>query len=212
MALDHRRILATALGRLRGKLKYRPVVFELLPSAFTLLQLQRVVEALAGVRLHKQNLRRLVETAVQSVRPADGKGAKSVPFCDTTRVGPVSGFREYGIQDEETHFRASLESPGGSMKYRALTVSREYGSGGAEIAEIIAQDLGWKLVDKELILEISRMEQLPASEVAAFDERVDTWLHRLTDAIWSVTADGVSPIVAHDVFNAERRHSYQESH
>jgi hypothetical protein len=62
MALDHRRILATALGRLRGKLKYRPVVFELLPSAFTLLQLQKVVEALAGVRLHKQNLRRLVET------------------------------------------------------------------------------------------------------------------------------------------------------
>jgi len=62
MALDHRRILATALGRLRGKLKYRPVVFELLPPTFTLLQLQRVVEALAGVRLHKQNLRRLVET------------------------------------------------------------------------------------------------------------------------------------------------------
>ena len=61
MAIDHRRILAAALGRLRGKLKYRPVVFELLPSTFTLLQLQRVVEALAGVRLHKQNLRRLVE-------------------------------------------------------------------------------------------------------------------------------------------------------
>jgi hypothetical protein len=62
MALDHRRILATALGRLRGKLKYRPVVFELLPPTFTLFQLQRVVESLAGVRLHKQNLRRLVET------------------------------------------------------------------------------------------------------------------------------------------------------
>lgn len=62
MALDHRRILATALGRLRGKLKYRPVVFELLPPTFTLFQLQQVVEALAGVRLHKQNLRRLVET------------------------------------------------------------------------------------------------------------------------------------------------------
>ena len=61
MALDHRRILATALGRLRGKIKYRPVVFELLPPSFTLLQLQRVVEALAGVRLHKQNFRRLVE-------------------------------------------------------------------------------------------------------------------------------------------------------
>jgi len=61
MALDHRRILATALGRLRGKIKYRPVVFELMPPAFTLLQLQRTVEALAGVRLHKQNFRRLVE-------------------------------------------------------------------------------------------------------------------------------------------------------
>jgi hypothetical protein len=61
MALDHRRILATALGRLRGKLKYRPVVFELLPPTFTLFQLQRVVEALEGVHLHKQNFRRLVE-------------------------------------------------------------------------------------------------------------------------------------------------------
>ena len=61
MALDHRRILATALGRTRGKLKYRPVVFELLPGTFTLLRLQRVVEALAGVRLHKGNFRRLVE-------------------------------------------------------------------------------------------------------------------------------------------------------
>ena len=63
MAFDHRRILATALGRLRGKLKYRPVVFELLPPTFTLLQIQRVVEALSGVRLHKQNFRRLVENA-----------------------------------------------------------------------------------------------------------------------------------------------------
>ena len=61
LALDHRRILATALGRLRGKLKYRPLVFELIPDTFTLFQLQRTVEALVGVRLHKQNFRRLVE-------------------------------------------------------------------------------------------------------------------------------------------------------
>ena len=61
LALDHRRILASALGRLRGKLRYRPVVFELLPRTFTLLTLQRTVEALAGRRLHKQNFRRLVE-------------------------------------------------------------------------------------------------------------------------------------------------------
>ena len=61
MGADHRRVLATAIGRLRGKIKYRPVVFELMPPSFTLLQLQRTVEALSGVRLHKQNFRRLVE-------------------------------------------------------------------------------------------------------------------------------------------------------
>ena len=61
MAFDHRRILATALARVRGKLRYRPVVFELIPESFTLLQLQRVAEALTGLRLHKQNFRRQVE-------------------------------------------------------------------------------------------------------------------------------------------------------
>jgi len=57
---DHRRILATAIARLRSKIKYRPVVFELLPQRFTLLRLQNAVESLAGLRLHKQNFRRLV--------------------------------------------------------------------------------------------------------------------------------------------------------
>ena len=61
MRSDHRRILATGLGRLRGKLKYRPVAFDLLGREFTLSALQRTVEAVAGVRLHKQNFRRGVE-------------------------------------------------------------------------------------------------------------------------------------------------------
>ena len=61
MEFDHRRILATALGRLRGKLKYRPVVFELLTPEFTLYDLQQTVEAISGTLLHKQNFRRLVE-------------------------------------------------------------------------------------------------------------------------------------------------------
>jgi len=63
MLSDHRRILATAVSRLRGKLKYRPVVFELMPDAFTLSALQRAVEAIAGVPLHKQNFRRALERA-----------------------------------------------------------------------------------------------------------------------------------------------------
>jgi hypothetical protein len=63
MLYDHRRILATAMGRLRGKLKYRPVVFELMPAEFTLLHLQKTVEAIMGHTLHKQNFRRLVESS-----------------------------------------------------------------------------------------------------------------------------------------------------
>ena len=63
MLYDHRRILATAMGRLRGKLKYRPVVFELIPEEFTLLRLQKTVEAISGHALHKQNFRRLVESS-----------------------------------------------------------------------------------------------------------------------------------------------------
>jgi hypothetical protein len=61
MAHDHRRILATGIARLRAKIKYRPVVFELMPPSFRLLQLQRAVEALAGSLLHKQNFRRLID-------------------------------------------------------------------------------------------------------------------------------------------------------
>ena len=60
MMHDHRRILATAISRLRGKLKYRPVIFELMPPTFTLTELQETAEAISGRLLHKQNFRRLV--------------------------------------------------------------------------------------------------------------------------------------------------------
>lgn len=61
MFADHRRILATAITRLRAKIKYRPVVFELMSESFTLSHLQRTVEALAGLALHKPNFRRLID-------------------------------------------------------------------------------------------------------------------------------------------------------
>jgi hypothetical protein len=86
MALDHRRILATAIGRLRGKIKYRPLVFELLEPTFTLLQFQRTVEALAGGLLHKGNFRRLVEDSGlvepigRSRRTARGRPAEEFRF------------------------------------------------------------------------------------------------------------------------------------
>lgn len=63
MRFDHRRILATAIGRVRAKIKYRPVIFELMTDEFTLYELQKTVEAILGPHLHKQNFRRLVESA-----------------------------------------------------------------------------------------------------------------------------------------------------
>jgi hypothetical protein len=103
MQFDHRRILATAMGRLRGKLKYRPVVFELMPESFTLLELQRTVEAITGVELHKQNFRRLVEreglvepTGEQSGR-AGGRPAALFEFRrEVLKERPAPGVRVRG--------------------------------------------------------------------------------------------------------------------
>lgn len=69
MLHDHRRILATGLARLRSTIQYRPVIFELMPPAFTLGQLQSTVEALAGQRVHKQNFRRTVQDQLGLVEP-----------------------------------------------------------------------------------------------------------------------------------------------
>jgi CMP/dCMP kinase len=90
------------------------------------------------------------------------------------------------------------------MKYRALTISREYGSGGGEIADIIAKELGWRLVDKDLISEISRTEKVSPSEVAAFDEKVDPWIHRITRTVWGLGADGISVVAPVEMFDAEK--------
>ncbi|MFC4199725.1 NUDIX hydrolase [Candidimonas humi] len=86
MQHDHRRILATAMARLRAKIRYRPVVFELMPPEFTLLQLQQAFEAVAGRSLHKQNFRRLiaqqslVEDTGRMTRGAAGRPAKLFQF------------------------------------------------------------------------------------------------------------------------------------
>jgi len=103
MAFDHRRILATAMGRLRGKMKYRPVVFELMPPEFTLLELQRTVEALSGIRLHKQNFRRLVEGQglVEGTgrlsRKTGGRPAEQFRFRrEVLRERPAPGVRLVG--------------------------------------------------------------------------------------------------------------------
>lgn len=86
MLHDHRRILATGIARLRAKIKYRPVIFELMPETFTFLQLQRAVEAIVGRLLHKQNFRRmieqqsLIEETGETSTEAAGRPAKLLRF------------------------------------------------------------------------------------------------------------------------------------
>jgi hypothetical protein len=66
---EHTLVLARAIAELRRTVKFRPVVFELMPEVFTLFEMQRVVEAVLGAPLHKQNFRRLVESC-RLVEPA----------------------------------------------------------------------------------------------------------------------------------------------
>jgi hypothetical protein len=91
MIADHRRILATGIARLRAKIKYNPVVFELMPPVFTLLQLQRCVEAIGGLNVHKPNFRRLmeqqqlVEETGEIVSDTGGRPAKAFRFRAAVR-------------------------------------------------------------------------------------------------------------------------------
>jgi len=94
MASDHRRILATGLGRLRSKLKYRPVLFDLMDETFTLSGLQAAAEAVAGITLHKQNFRRGVERTglvAPTGRLSTGTGGRPAELFRFTGADPQGG-------------------------------------------------------------------------------------------------------------------------
>lgn len=65
------------------------------------------------------------------------------------------------------------------MNYRILTVNREFGSGGGRIAQTIAQWLGWKLLDRDIIDAIAYEAHVEKKVVSKYDEHVDSWLSRL---------------------------------
>ena len=89
------------------------------------------------------------------------------------------------------------------MNYRVLTISREYGSGGSEIAAIVAGSLGWRLLDDALLVEVGRAANLPISDVRTFDETIDPWICRLTRPLWGTSPDGFSPIAPVHLFDAD---------
>lgn len=62
---------------------------------------------------------------------------------------------------------------------KIITIEREYGSGGGEIAQLLAQQLGWKLWDQLLTEEIARLAECPKAIVERREERTDPLYYRL---------------------------------
>jgi cytidylate kinase len=60
-----------------------------------------------------------------------------------------------------------------------ITVTREYASGGSDIAQLAAQGLGWPVIDNEFVDAVARRAGLPAAEVAQREERAPGLLERL---------------------------------
>lgn len=88
--------------------------------------------------------------------------------------------------------------------FRVLTVAREYGSGGGCIARAISERLGWELLDKELVFEIARAMRVQPELVRQFDEKVDSWLHRLSRrSLCRGAFEGVAAVTREDLLDAE---------
>lgn len=87
--------------------------------------------------------------------------------------------------------------------YKVITVSREYGSGGGLVAEILSNRLKWKLVDSSLVTEVAKRAQIDPETAARFDERIDPWFHRLVKSLWKGGYEGVASSVNTDVIDSE---------
>jgi len=80
-----------------------------------------------------------------------------------------------------------------------ITISREFGSGGSEIARILAERLEWKLIDDPLVAEIAKRANVSHDLALRYDECVDPWFHRMFKALWRGGYEGV---VSHGELNA----------
>jgi len=90
------------------------------------------------------------------------------------------------------------------MNYRALTVNREFGSGGGRIAQTIAEWLGWKLLDRDIIDAIAYAAHVDTKVVRHYDEHVDSWLRRINQqAMRSAALAAGLELGENSVFDAE---------
>ena len=74
--------------------------------------------------------------------------------------------------------------------FRVVTVERELGSGGGVIAQSVAEQLGWRLLDRDLIAAVARTAQVDVETTSRFDESVDSWWHRLNrGGLWAAAVE-----------------------
>ena len=90
------------------------------------------------------------------------------------------------------------------MQIRAITVEREYGSGGASIARQLASKLGWKLLDEELTAEIARVANVDHRAAQRCDERVDSLLSRLFRVYARGSYERALPLGESHAFDTDR--------
>jgi cytidylate kinase len=88
--------------------------------------------------------------------------------------------------------------------FRVITIEREYGCGGAEIAASLAKRLGWKLWDHELTQEIAKLAHVDPSAVKRCDERIDSSFHRLAKIFWRGSYERSMPLGATQPFDTDR--------
>src|SRR5438067_328902 len=66
---------------------------------------------------------------------------------------------------------------------RAVTISREYGSGGGEIAARLAAGLGWQLIDHEVVVQVAQRMGVSIEEAEEHDERVQGIVSRIVTSL-----------------------------
>lgn len=76
--------------------------------------------------------------------------------------------------------------------FNVVTISREYGSGGGTLAEMLARRLGWKLVNESLVVEVAKRAKVDPEIAARYDECVDPWFHRLVKGLWQGGYEGLA--------------------
>jgi cytidylate kinase len=88
--------------------------------------------------------------------------------------------------------------------YRIITVEREYGSGGGEIACELANRLGWKLLDHALTEAIAKVANVECSTVERCEERVDGTFQRLVKVFWRGSHERSIPLPGAEPFDTDR--------